>query len=174
MKLNEARRVVEAYYRAERGLTLDDVISRWQDGGDKLYDSEMPVVIPVPEVWPHREYTWSRREARISPEEWNTVKASLKAGGWRADEPLHFQIGRQGGTKVGEGNHRLAMARELGIRSVPVFFHYYSGRVTKDAQRAKKAEAPPAPKPRKPTPTGPTDPETEKRVNRILGLLGGF
>ena len=165
--------LAEDYYRPGRGERLAVVIARWR-AGDKVYDDAQPLTIPVADLWPHREYTWSARDARMEPAEWAAVLASLKRTGWRADEPLWCEIGRDGGAKVGEGNHRLAMARELGIRQVPVRFVFKSGTVRKDPQQAQRTEAPPPPPRREPAPPGgQVDPETARRIDDILGLLGG-
>lgn len=49
----------------------------------------------------------------------------MRKHGWREDEqPLLLFIGKEGNVKVGEGNHRLAIARELGMKKVPVKFMF--------------------------------------------------
>ena len=37
-----------------------------------------------------------------------------------------MQVGKNGVAKIGEGNHRLAVAKELGIEKVPVYFLFYN------------------------------------------------
>jgi hypothetical protein len=118
---------------------LVDVAKRWAKHGDKAYDPEgEPWVFwyPIEEVLPYREYIWTRERARHSPEEWDVIKNSMVEHGWttsaeyrvkspKSIDPAHVIFGRNGYVKVGEGNHRLAIAKELGIKQVPVRFHFY-------------------------------------------------
>jgi hypothetical protein len=146
----------------------------------------MPLMIPVRDLMPHREFRWTRSKARsgiarvgnkrvelTGPEKWDAMTADLKKNGWDDKEPLYFQIGRDGGQKVGEGNHRLAIANKLGIRKVPVKFVFKSGKVAKD-----RLESPVMVKPKAVKATVvkdsniPKDPETMRRVQGLLKLLG--
>jgi len=126
----------QSYYRHFK--SLQDTIDRWQQNDEKLYDASQPVMVPVRELWPIREYTWTREEARLYPEEWDSLKKSVRREGWREDNPAIVLIGRAGGVKVGEGNHRLAISREAGIREVPVRFAFYEHRVTKTPQYSRE------------------------------------
>jgi hypothetical protein len=65
---------------------------------------------------------------------WDALKEDLRINGWDPKEPLQLEIGAEGGVKVGEGNHRLAIARELRMSKVPVWFHFMSGKVMKSKQ----------------------------------------
>jgi len=161
-----------SYYDWTTGMALRDVIRRWQENGEKMYDRSMPVMVPLSDLWPHREYTWKRGSARRSPEEWDDLAASMKRG-WQKREPLHFSIGRKGGAKVGEGNHRLAIARQLGIKQIPVEFHFQSGKVEKTRiPRRPLKTVRRKPKPR-PTDRTKPSPGSEKHIDDILKLLGG-
>ena len=128
-------------------IDLEGIIARWQQNGEKLYDYDMPVMIPVRDLWKHREYTWTREDSRsghltiggkvidlTGPQKWDALTEELREHGWKKDSPLYFTIGRKGGAKVGEGNHRLAIARGLGIQQIPVSFGFYMSAVTKDPQ----------------------------------------
>jgi tRNA nucleotidyltransferase/poly(A) polymerase len=117
------------YYSNYTGL--GDVIANWQKLGDKMYEDDMPVMVRLSELLPYREYVWTRDKARLEPHEWDELMDSMNSRGWKKGSTVHLQIGRKGGVKVGEGNHRLAIAAELGIERVPVFFHFYDGHVTK-------------------------------------------
>jgi len=154
--------------------SLKDTKDRWRQHGQKLYDRAMPLKIKRSELWQHREYKWSRDDARMTPQDWDELKASMAKHGWKSNEPLHINVGRTGGIKVGEGNHRLAIAKELGIKLIPVWIHFYSSRVTK-LNRGYKT-----PPKHKPEPTHPplpkrTTPLTDKEkkdVDDIIDLLG--
>lgn len=137
----------DLYYDSYPGMTLHEVISNWQSEGRKLLEDSMPVLIPISILWPFREYTWTRENSRSGnarvngqtvhlegPLKWDALKEDMKVHRWDPKEPLHFEIGRTSGAKVGEGNHRLALAREVGILSIPVEFHFKSGAVQKQPQ----------------------------------------
>jgi len=129
------------YYSAFPGMSLEDIIYRWQNnapgtwkhpvrgetsfGAMKLLDDSMPVMIHVGELWTFREYEWTRDTARDGSANWDDIKARMSSEGWNPDSPLIFLIGRNGVSKVGEGNHRLGIARELNMTEVPVRFLFY-------------------------------------------------
>ena len=114
--LDEARGGFTTYYSDFKSLA--DTIQRWQKENEKLYDHSQPVMVPVAELWKHREYTWTRDDARMTSAEWDMLKASLKRG-WDAKHWIYIQVGQKGGVKVGEGNHRLSIARGSGCESSP-------------------------------------------------------
>lgn len=165
------------YYDWRPGVELREVVRRWQDDGDKMYDRSMPVMLSLTVLWPHREYTWARGRARRSQEEWDQLYDDMKRRGWDKKEPLHFAIGRKGGAKVGEGNHRLAIAKQLGISKIPVEFHFQAPKVAKTPlppRRPLKTKLPRPPERQKPVKKRkPPSPEGKRRVAAILRLLGG-
>lgn len=122
--------LVSGYYWWEPGMTLKQVIERWQRDGDKTYDDDAGVISYSPkELLPYREYDWKRGQSRASIEEWDELVESLKRDGWKRNNPLIFEIGKRG-ARVGEGNHRLAIANEIGLKSVPVRFIFRPDVVT--------------------------------------------
>jgi len=176
------------YYDYEPGMTLDDIIRLWQhpkSGNDrrgnplprqKMYDRSQPVMIPTSELWPHREYTRSKENGSRSYAEWDELRDSLKTNGWDPGNPLMFNVGETG-TKVGEGNHRLALARELGIKEIPVEFHFQTGNVVKTklltpverlAREKKRQRQMSAPTKREPVEF---DSEKEKQVDDLMKML---
>jgi len=187
-----AHRYIEAaYYDLKPGTSIKEVIERWVENGEKAYDRSMPVWYSPREVWPHREYTWTRDNARggyakvkgksvdlPGPLKWDALGIDLKARGWDPTEPLHLSIGKNGKAKVGEGNHRLAIAREVGLSKVPVFFHFGQQvaltpgkgsefRVKPSPQAVRKVVQEVAKKP-------PRDlnPKDQKQVDELMDLLG--
>ena len=124
------------YYTTDRvnPPPLAEIIHRWTDQGDKPQSYNRAHWYPTKEIWPHREYTWSRLDGRNSPEEWDAISGSMKRDGWREDEPAWLMIGSDGSTKLGEGNHRLAIAMSLGIKRIPVAFLLRRGAVHKSFQ----------------------------------------
>lgn len=143
----------EAYYdlNPQNPPPIDFVISEWKKG-NKAYDPDdsYHALYSPDEIWPYREYTWSEDTASgkevmgrdksayqdkwhfvplddegliVGRSKWNFMFNELKMKGWNPRNPLYFEIGKNGVAKVGEGNHRLAIAKELGIQ-VPVFFAF--------------------------------------------------
>jgi len=188
------------YYDYESGMPLQTIVDRWQKdrpGVDqrgyplprqKMYDRSMPVMLTLRELWPLREYTWTREKARggfakvngksvelPGPMKWDAIKEDMGVRGWDPNDPLHLEIGSEGGVKVGEGNHRLAIARELGISRVPVWFDFKTYKVRKQNQHERK--------PVEVTPKAvkkvveraerePMTPEKQKQVDELMKLLG--
>ena len=176
--LDEARGGFTTYYSDFKSLA--DTIQRWQKENEKLYDHSQPVMVPVAELWKHREYTWTRDDARMTSAEWDMLKASLKRG-WDAKHWIYIQVGQKGGVKVGEGNHRLSIAREIGLRKLPVRIDFYTGRVTKSPQHPEtvRLDKPKVVKPPTRELTKRHEPETpeekaamKRDVDDIMKLLG--
>ena len=133
----------DGYYSLKQGTSIEEVIRKWQEDGDKAYDHSMPIMYKASDLWKYREYTWKRENSRGNsvkkdgevvflegPEKWDFLKEQLKKEGWKESEPLGFTIGQKGGAKVNEGNHRLALAKELNLK-VPVSFLFYRNKVSK-------------------------------------------
>lgn len=111
----------EAYYDVPPHVTVDDVVQRWV-AGDKAYDDSMPVDVAVSDLLNYREYDWSRSHGRLDPDEWDALHDEIELHGWSKKKPVVVLVGKNGEAKVGEGNHRLAIARELGIDLAPTHF----------------------------------------------------
>ena len=161
------------YYDRPLG-NLDKIVDRWQKDGQRPYDRAMPIKVPTGELWKHREYTWERENARRSPEEWDALVKLMKKG-WREQDPLLLFIGRKGGVKVGEGNHRLAIARVLKISQIPVRIVFYEGKVEKTdlnkARQQQKVREKKVTKTVTKEPDKPLSPEAEKQVDALMDLL---
>lgn len=140
-------------YFSPEGMTLLEIARRVKSG-DKPYDRE--VLFPVEELWAIRDYSWSRSNLRqgavpVGPPKtngcpteyshefsgtarWDALVAWMKQYGWRCD-PAHVFVGRDGRVKLGEGNHRVAIARQLGIKKAPVIF-WHRTEVSKTSEQA--------------------------------------
>lgn len=118
--------LTEGYYRIDPGKppAIKEVIRQWIKG-NKAYDDRPHAWYPIEEVLPYREYKWSREKARRSPEEWDELKQKIKNEGFDPENPIIVLVGKNGKAKIGEGNHRLAIAHELGLERVPVMFMFY-------------------------------------------------
>lgn len=130
--------VSSSYYRASPDLTIEEVVGKWALEGSKIRGEGIHVWLDPKEVWPLREYTWTRENSRAGvtyvdgklvdlpgPQKWDALKEDMKKNGWRKDQqPVILLVGKDGNAKVTEGNHRLAIARDLRMRKVPVQFMF--------------------------------------------------
>lgn len=117
--------IIGEYYEWDPTLDLDEVLDRWVEYGAKIYsDIDKSLRLPTGEyfegfypwhvLWPHR-----RDDRPINP----VIVEGLQEHGWLS--PLLLVIGRNGCIEVGEGNHRLAVARHLRLQYVPVRFVFH-------------------------------------------------
>lgn len=134
------RGALAGYYamNPDAPLSIREVATRWAKDGDKAHDARNDASVfwyPIEDVLPFREYLWSRNDARRGSAGWDDLVASMRTHGWTTEsdeyrtkgsiDPAHVIVGRNGKVKVGEGNHRLAVARQLGLKRVPVRLHFY-------------------------------------------------
>ena len=105
--------------------SVASITTAWARERQKINDDRMPIMLPIDDLVRVREYAWTREHARNSPAEWDALVESMRTHGWNPKKPAHLIVGKDGRAKLGEGNHRLAIARSLGIREVPVEVHFY-------------------------------------------------
>jgi GNAT superfamily N-acetyltransferase len=117
--------IFKEYYRYEPGMTIEQMQDRWINNNELIEPHDMPFMLPVDELWPYREYEWTREEARLEPEEWDELKESMSQG-WQEGSWLTLNIFKDGEIYLGEGNHRLTIADELGMKEVPVSIWFRS------------------------------------------------
>lgn len=169
------------YYDWLPGTSLARVLSRWADKGQKVYERSQPAVYTPAELWPHREYTWTRKTSRSGfggtgeelsgPEKWDALRAELKAKGWNPKDPLQMEFGKNGEMKVGEGNHRLALARSVGLPCVPVQF-FFEDSVRKYSQKTAVRMRPKTIKPKPGKPKRKPTAATKATVDKLKDILG--
>jgi hypothetical protein len=70
------------------------------------------------DLLPYRDYHWSRVHNRMGPEEWDRLRDEIERDGFRSPAGLAYNH-KTGTAYLGEGNHRLGIARELH-RALPV------------------------------------------------------
>ena len=128
--------------------SIEQVMKGWQEG-HKAYDpgstssshenEDYHALYPVEELLPYREYDWGPEKYRPGTD-WDKLKGSIKKG-FDPKQPVVVEVGRNGVAKIGEGNHRLAIAKELGMEKVPVYFLFYGNvEVTPQSFRHKEPE----------------------------------
>ena len=129
--LDAEKSLNEGYYEInpKNPPPIKDILEDWVDG-KKAYDAGSMITgksLPyhgyysVDELWDYREYDWSAEKHRGSQEQWDTLVASIKKG-FNPKYPIMVNVGKNDVAKIGEGNHRLAIAKQLGIKMIPVNF----------------------------------------------------
>lgn len=118
--------VVGEYYVWDKSLSLEDVQGRWGDYGAKVYSDigmslQLPTgeyfeaIFPWHEIWPYR-----RDDRPINP----VIEEGLIEHGWLS--PVLLIVGRNGCIELGEGNHRIQIAKKRHLQYVPVRFAFYN------------------------------------------------
>lgn len=104
-------------------MPIDHLIDKWKNESKK---EEFFAYYSPGELWKYREYTWTETFSRgWSSETWDKIKKSLKERGYNESYPILLIIGKNGKAKVGEGNHRLAITKQMGFKKIPVKIIYY-------------------------------------------------
>lgn len=115
---------------------IEALLYRWVKDGEKLFDEEIHAYYSVSDLLPWREFVRSRNNTNLSPEQYDSSKEDIAENGIR--NPLQILLGRNGKAKIGEGNHRLAIALELNLKQkIPVVFYFYM-KVEKDEQNLRE------------------------------------
>jgi len=105
-------------------LPLEEVARRWavEEARPDRWGSFI-ALYPLEDVWQYREYDRSPGgDSNLTAKQWEELEESMKLLGWNAKEPVVMVFGKDGVAKVGEGNHRLWLAKKLGYKKVPVTF----------------------------------------------------
>ena len=125
--LNE---MVNHYYIShEKPISIKDVARNWT-GGEKPYDeSEEHATYPIDDVLEYRDFNWIEESEVKSPEEYNKVLQNIKELG--IIEPVVIEVGINGQAVIVDGNNRLAAAKQLNIKEVPVKFVFSQDEVRK-------------------------------------------
>lgn len=112
-------------------VSIEDVAENYFDYGQKLYDvdwnkGEKHIVVPTMILDKHKEWNRYRNNpnSHNTPEEWDELKADIERNG--ITTPVHITLYKKSRKiLMTEGNHRLAIAKELGIRLIPVVFFFH-------------------------------------------------
>jgi bisphosphoglycerate-independent phosphoglycerate mutase (AlkP superfamily) len=126
------------WYNPKKYTTIKEIEDRYYSTGDKANDTfrtkngeYYTVLAKTKEVDKYKEYNWSSskfRQQNYNPGYWDELKEDIKKNGIL--DPLIIILYEFEPKKahLGEGNHRLAIAKELGIKELPVRILFYKGR----------------------------------------------
>lgn len=119
------------YYKTSKNTPLKKIAKRYYATGDKLYDvdwvrGDYHIMAPVKDLDSIKEHNWSRKKSRRSAEDYEELYQDIKNNG--IQQPIQvFLYQYENRAVLGEGNHRLAIAKELGIKKIPTVFTFWKG-----------------------------------------------
>lgn len=139
--------LTEEWYKPKGNSSVKNIAERYYDEGDKAHDSgktyagnSYTIIATVKELDKYKEYDWNKKNFRQidwKPEYWVKLKKDIKKKGVR--EPLIITLYKnERRAKISEGNHRLGIAKELGLKDLPVRFLYYMGDKPKPPEKPDK------------------------------------
>jgi len=120
----------EGYYKINPNapISVEEVIELWVSG----HKAEDEVRVPgyhgmysTEDLEQYREWPDDRLRNRQPSAEYQNLRSKIEKEG--IIEPLVVQVYKDGKAKIGEGNHRHAIAKELGIKHLPVRFLFWQG-----------------------------------------------
>ena len=129
---NWKKYLTEGYYEIDPNnpTSIEEIIELWIRG-NKAYDYDRAPgyhgMYSTKELDQYREWSDDRLRNSQDSEEYQNLKAEIAKDG--VIEPLVVQVSKDGEAKIGEGNHRHAIAKELGIQQLPVRFLFWQGSV---------------------------------------------
>jgi len=123
----ELRGLLNKYFGSPR-LTLDNCIRLYTEHNYRIDDS-MTLIFPIRQIDQYKEYDRdlvNDYTGKMTADEFEELKKDIQQTGIRDYGVLN--VYRLGGAKysaiLGEGNHRLNIAKQLGIPVMPLKFYY--------------------------------------------------
>ena len=117
------------YISQKEPISIQDVVRNWT-GGEKPYDEpEEHATYPIDDVLEYRDFNWIEESEEKSPEEYNKILQNIKELG--IIEPVVIEVGINGQAVIVDGNNRLAVAKQLNIKEIPVKFVFSQDEVRK-------------------------------------------
>lgn len=134
------------YYSPQKYTSIRSVEKRYYEDGDKTHDNfktisgeYYAIMTDINEVDKYKEYTWSSKKFRrkdFDPEYWDGLVEDIRKNGIRSPIIIILYKHEPNKAHIGEGNHRLGVAKEIGLKELPVRFEFWMG----DEKRKKKSK----------------------------------
>ena len=121
----ELKGLLKEHYRTSK-VTIEGIAKLYAEHDYKLVDNILEMEFPVKELDKYKEFKRTSTKGNLSEEDWDKLKADIKKQGIKDYGILSLNKQRGGDVKVtlGEGNHRLAIAKELGIKKMKVRLYF--------------------------------------------------
>lgn len=121
----ELKDLLKEHYGSSK-ITLDNIIKLYAEHDMKLTDNISEFEFTVKELDKYKEWKRTRTDSNLTPEEWDTMKEDIKKHGIRDYGVVSLGQKRNGDViaYIGEGNHRLAIAKELGIKKMKMRVYF--------------------------------------------------
>ena len=68
------------------------------------------------------EHEYRHKSAKLQD-----LRDRVDAEGWKPESPIMIWVNQFGDAVIGEGNHRVQLAKEMGIEWIPVDIRYWAG-----------------------------------------------
>ena len=109
-------------------MTLDNIIRIFANDNIKVADNFQPM-IDITELWKIREYDRKMIDGytgKNTEAEMKKLTADIKKNGIKEYRYVTIDRRKNGDVEVllGEGNHRLGIAKAVGIKQMPIMFSY--------------------------------------------------
>ena len=129
------------WYYPKKNATIKEIEDRYYSDGDKANDNfktsggeYYTIIAKTKEIDKYKEYNWSNNKFRrknFDPDYWDELVDNIKKNGIKYPLIIILYEHEPKRAHVGEGNHRLGIAKQLGIKEIPVRFLFYKGNKNK-------------------------------------------
>jgi len=102
-------------------LSIEEVIDNWI-GGNQPYSEDMHTVYPIDVLLEYRDIDWHEGVDPYPSGGFESFAQHIKKNG--IPEPIIVVVGKNGQAKIGKGNQMLMIAKQVGLKEVPVKFEF--------------------------------------------------
>jgi hypothetical protein len=120
----------------EQPLTIEEVIENWIDG-NQPYTEDSRTVYPIDSLLEYRDVDWHEGDDPYPSGGFEALARHIKKKG--IPEPLIITVGKNGQAKISKGNQMLMIAKQVGLKELPVRFTFQD-----NVQKANKTTPDPA------------------------------
>lgn len=121
----ELKELLKEHYGNSK-VTIEGIGKLYAEHDYKLIDNILEMEFTVKELDKYKEFKRTVSDGNLTQQNWDELKDDIKKKGIKDYGILGFSKQRNGNVKVtlGEGNHRLAIAKELGIKKMKVKLYF--------------------------------------------------
>tara|TARA_Y100000296_G_C5150948_1_gene246372 strand:- start:845 stop:1333 length:489 start_codon:yes stop_codon:yes gene_type:complete len=120
----------------DKPLTIEEVIESWIEG-NQPYTEDIHTVYPIDSLLEYRDIDWHEGQNPYPSGGFESLARHIKKKG--IPEPIIIAVGKNGQAKISKGNQMLMIAKQMGLKELPVKFIFQD-----NVQKANKTTADPA------------------------------